>query len=301
MESDHRYSRPTWLMTACLGLLLVCSACHGEEPARNGNPGNRQAESSNQKAPLRFDVTQSRELRSRIGETVVVTGEVTRVGISRTGHRFLDFAGNREFSVYIPSKDVPRFQNELPEQRYHKKQIAVTGKLELFNDIVQISVHSPDEIQLLKAVPARPEKPAGLPEARNNNDPDPVVLKPDGKDSWISPAGLVYRGRDPDGLTRKEHVLRHAHDIPDRDGPHGVFDGGEEVAFAWIDAAWKKIEADKIRPESENGRDAYTVNMGQRIGFLGGQTGSRKGRPELRKVFIVVRQGTREIVTAFPK
>ncbi|MCA9072423.1 MAG: hypothetical protein KDA84_26040, partial [Planctomycetaceae bacterium] len=110
-----------------------------------------------------------------------------------------------------------------------------------------------------------------------------------------------YVGRDPEGRTRKDHVLRHAKDVPDRDGPHGVFDGGDSVAFAWIDEAWKKIKADRIRPQTENGRETYTISMGRRVGFLGGRTGAERKHPPLTKIFLVFRQGTSEVITAFPK
>ena len=103
------------------------------------------------------------------------------------------------------------------------------------------------------------------------------------------------------GLTRKAHVLRHARDIPDRDGPHGVFDGGDEVAFGWIDEAWKKIKTNRIRPQTDDGRDVYTVSMGRRVGFLGGKTGAERNHPPLAKIFIVVRKGTSEVITAFPR
>jgi hypothetical protein len=230
------------------------------------------------------------ELRGRVGQELVTTGEVARVGQSAGGHRFLNFAGNSELTVFISSEDIPRFQPDPPEKLYAGKTIAVRGKLERFRDKLQIRVRGPDAIAIVEPASAPTEKP-----------PAPVELKSIGRDAWISPAGLRYEGRDPDGRTRREHVLRHAGDIPDRDGSHGVFDGGEELAFAWIDAAWERIQSHHLQPEREEGRDVYTVSMGRRVGYLGGQSGARAGHPPLTKIFLVLRSGTSDVVTAFPK
>ena len=118
---------------------------------------------------------------------------------------------------------------------------------------------------------------------------------------WLSPAGLRYQGRDPAGLSRIEHIGRHMADIPTRDGPHGVFDGGRERAFAVIDEAWKLAHARRLRPVAEGERSSYTVDMGRRVGFLGGRTGAARKHPPLSRVFIVFETGTTNIITAFPK
>ncbi len=131
------------------------------------------------------------------------------------------------------------------------------------------------------------------------NAPEPRELA--GPEAWTSPAGLRYEGHDPEGLTRVEHVERHTRDIPDRDGPHGVFDGGTDVAFAVIDEAWELAEKTKVRPKIEGDRSSYLVNMNRRVGYLGGKTGQQRGHPPLDRVFIVFETDTKNIVTAFPK
>lgn len=94
--------------------------------------------------------------------------------------------------------------------------------------------------------------------------------------------------------------MRHAADEPERVGSHGVFEGGRDGALAVIDEAWERIRRLKIRPQRDEGREAYLVSMGRRIGYLGGQTGQDRGNPPLNRVRLVVREGTSEVVTAYP-
>lgn len=98
-----------------------------------------------------------------------------------------------------------------------------------------------------------------------------------------------------------QHVLRHARDIPDREGSHGVFDGGEETVFAVIDEAWQTVQRKRIPPRVEGARSVYLVPMGRRIGYLGGRLGQERGHPPLDRLSLVVESGTRNIVTAFPR
>jgi len=136
---------------------------------------------------------------------------------------------------------------------------------------------------------------------KSSDDPKTVRLKQIGPDVWVSPAGLRYAGRDPQGRTRVEHVLRHARDIPERNGPHGVFDGGPERVFAVIDEGWRVAQRKHIRPEIERDRSTYLIPMGRRIGYLGGRTGAQRGHPPLSKLFLVIETKTKNVVTAFPR
>ena len=117
----------------------------------------------------------------------------------------------------------------------------------------------------------------------------------------MSPAGLRYQGRDPQQLTRVEHIMRHVRDQPNRDGPHGVFDGGKGIAFAVIDEAWALAQKKKLSPKREGDRSSYTIRMNRRVGYLGGTVGKAKGHPPLDRVFIVFETGTKNIITAFPR
>jgi hypothetical protein len=271
-----------------LFLLLVGglpgSGCAQEFP-KAGIPA---AEESAQAA---IPVANKADLNKAIGAEVTIAGKVSRAGKSSSGHVFLNFDANSQLTVFIDAEVVKKFAGGDPDKTYAGKTIEIRGKLEKYRDKLQVRLGSPEEITIQK------EKPNG----GNAETPKPVELKSLGKEEWLSPVGVRYVGRDPEGLSRKDHVLRHAKDQPNRDGPHGVFDGGEELAFAWIDEAWEKAKKEKIRPNTQDGRDAYTISLGRRVGFLGGKTGAERKHPPLTKVFLVVRQGTSEVITAFPR
>ncbi len=264
------------LLHVSLFLLLLALGCEGVTPAEDA-------------PPAAIPVANKKDLSEAVGKEVQVLGKVSLTGKSSSGHVFLNFAANPQFTVFVDKKVVAQFQKQDPTKIYMGKTVRVHGRVEKFKEKLQIRLQSPTNISIVEA---KNEK---------DNPPQPVELKSIGKDAWVSPAGVRYLGRDPDGLNRKDHVLRHAKDIPNREGPHGVFDGGEKLAFAWIDAAWKKIKADRIRPEKESGREVYTVSMGRRVGFLGGETGAKRRHPPLTKIFLVVREGTSELITAFPR
>ncbi len=257
-----------------------------EQPAQD----EQETRSVDDDAP-RLSASAVQDLKTRVGETIVVTGDIERVGKSSGGHCFLNFVGNGELTVFIASDDVANFE-PAPETAYDGKTIAVRGTLERYQGKLQIRVRAPEAITLV-------EKARGPPDA--DQPLEPVTLKAAGRDAWISPACLTYTGRDPQGLTRRDHVLRHAEDLPARDGPHGVFDGGEDLTFAWIDAAWNKIRRDVLPAVVEGDRATYTVSMGRRVGYLGGRTGAERGNPPLTRIFLVLRKGTTEVITAFPK
>lgn len=295
MERRFSACSPWTLVCGLLGsLFLLTTACRAEKPQQPPRNQSTQTSAREQSESLPAIVAgNQQELRERVGQKVVVSGDVSRIGISDSGHRFINFNSNPELSLFISSQDVRKFQPDPPEKLYRDQTIAATGRLERFKEKLQIRIQSPEAIRIL-------EKPATPPD-QEKSLPTPVELRAQGRDRWISPAGLRYEGRDPEGNTRKEHVLRHARDFPDRPGPHGVFDGGEELAFAWIDLAWEQIQTQKLKPDREDGRETYTVNMRRRVGYLGGQTGQREQNPPLHRIFLVLRQGTTEVVTAFPK
>lgn len=239
-----------------------------------------------EKPTPQIPVANKKELSQAAGQEVAIVGKVSRTGKSSSGHVFLNFAANSQFTIFIPKTVASQYQED-PQKTYQGETVLVRGKLTRFRNKLQIQLASPKQLTITK-----PKEPAR---------PRPVELKSVGNNAWVSPAGVRYIGRDPDGRTRKDHVLRHAKDIPEREGPHGVFDEGASLTFAWIDEAWRKIETDRIRPQTKDGRDIYTVSMGRRVGYLGGKTGAKKRHPQLTKIFLVVRQGTSEVITAFPK
>ena len=98
---------------------------------------------------------------------------------------------------------------------------------------------------------------------------------------------------------RLEHLRRHTKDQPSRPGKHGVFDGGMEGALVTIDKAYERAKK-KQRTTKEISRDRtiYTVDMGRRVGYVGGRDGKNSGNPMARRVKLVL-EGT-QVITAFP-
>jgi hypothetical protein len=124
-------------------------------------------------------------------------------------------------------------------------------------------------------------------------------LKQIGRDTYETPAGLIY-GRGSEHGTRIKHVMAHSRDEPNRPGQHGVFDADDQDdVLAIIDEAYEKAQrGEDVSIEKQNNRTVYEVDLGRRIGFVGGQSGNRRNRPAARHVRIVV-EGNR-LITAFP-
>lgn len=247
------------------------------------------------------------------GQRVAVHGKVQKATISKSGHHFLNFYGST-FSAVCFQRELSKFDSGGPAKLWANKEIEVSGKLEIYRGKPQIKLTSADQVRLSKPLltekdPESKVRSYSLDDIRvdsskaekaDSGSQTKFELKQTGKSTWVSPAGLIYHGKDPQGLTRVEHVLRHAADQPNRRGSHGVFDGGNDQALATVDEAWKIAKAKKIRPKQEGDRLAYTIPMGRRIGFLGGTTGARQNHPALKNVFIVIRKNS-EVVTAFPR
>lgn len=226
-------------------------------------------------------------LKQHVGRRVTVTGKVASIHKSTSGHQFLNFPG-KEVSVICRKDDVSKFAPKGPADQYNQAYIAVTGTLQDYKGRLQVQLTSPQDIRRVDA--------PGTPGSDQR-----VSLKQISKETWISPAGLRYSGRDPRGLTRVEHILRHSQDLPQRDGPHGVFDGGQARTFQVIDEAWGIAQKKRLSPRRERERSTYTIPMQRRVGYLGGALGKKRGNPPLTTIFIVFETGTRNIITAFPK
>ena len=119
----------------------------------------------------------------------------------------------------------------------------------------------------------------------------------------ISPAGLTYTS-SRSGEHRTEHVLRHASDQPNRAGNHGVFDADGDDVFRLIDEAYglikknsKQVRKDKPRAGEED-KAAYEIDMKRRIGYRGGKSGNRAGKPALKKIKLVLADD--RVITAYP-
>ncbi|TWT97523.1 hypothetical protein [Neorhodopirellula pilleata] len=124
------------------------------------------------------------------------------------------------------------------------------------------------------------------------------LLREIGPERYLSPAGLLYAPGSAEGH-RLEHLKRHTADQPNRPGKHGVFDGGMEGALTTIEKAFEKAKAKQRTTTEEDGdRTIYTVDMGKRIGYIGGREGNQKRKPMARRIRMVL-EGNR-VITAFP-
>lgn len=126
-------------------------------------------------------------------------------------------------------------------------------------------------------------------------------LRKVGVDTWDSSGGLRYAGLDPDGLNRVQHVIRHSGDDLARAGKHGVFDAGRSGTLGVIDEAWVLAQkgGSGVTAVTKGNRTVYTVDMGRRVGYVGGQAGAAAGNPAANYVQIVIENG-KEVITAFP-
>jgi hypothetical protein len=125
-------------------------------------------------------------------------------------------------------------------------------------------------------------------------------LKYVSQDTWESPQGLQY-GPDAQYGNRIQHVLRHAEDQPLRVGEHGVFDAGRKGVVQVVDEAWISAQqgGTNVVKTTVGTKDTYLVDMGRRVGWVGGQGGSVMGNPGVNNVLLVVRNGN-QVVTAYP-
>lgn len=257
------------------------------EPDKEGSPAPPAAEQQQQ--PDRIPAYETGKINARKGEEIIVTGKVANTFVSNSsGHHFLNF-NSAKLRVICFKEDLGAFPSGGPAAVYKGKSVEVQGVVDLYKGNPQIRIQKSDQVRLTGA------------DAKSTSAVN-FALKQTGKDTWESPAGLRYAGRDPQGKTRLEHVLRHTKDIPSRTGSHGVFTvKGKDDAFKLIDEAWLLGKKKGIRPDSQGDSFAYTIPMGRKIGYLGGRTGASRRNPALSKVLIVIKRGTKNVITAYPK
>ena len=113
-----------------------------------------------------------------------------------------------------------------------------------------------------------------------------------------SPEGLVY-GMGGGGEHRVEHVMKHGVDDLNRPS-HGVFEGDQEAILKLLDEAYEMVKSKSkyVKSESSQGNTAYTISMGRKIGYEGGEKGHRSGNRGLNSVRLVL-DGDR-VITAYP-
>jgi hypothetical protein len=125
------------------------------------------------------------------------------------------------------------------------------------------------------------------------------ILQTSRPGTYISPAGLRYTRGSQHGH-RLKHLIAHAEDQPDRPGQHGVFQSSNLAeVVALVDEAYRLALAGKnTHIEEEGNRTIYTINLGRQIGYIGGESGNRSGKPAARHLKMVL-EG-KNFVTAFP-
>lgn len=125
------------------------------------------------------------------------------------------------------------------------------------------------------------------------------MLRPLGRDVYVSPAGLRYTPGSADGH-RLEHLARHLEDQPNRSGRHGVFSGDMEQVLKRIDLGYTRAKQrgpmTSMRVEEE--RTVFEVTFEEPIGYVGGREGARLRRPATNKLRLVTEQD--RVITAFP-
>ncbi len=81
---------------------------------------------------------------------------------------------------------------------------------------------------------------------------------------------------------------------------HGVFDAGRQGALGVVDDAWVQIQQQGLQGVTQGNRTVFVVDMGSRVGYLGGRAGAAAGNPALTRIQLVVEKGTSNVITAFP-
>ncbi|MCO6044629.1 hypothetical protein NG895_11990 [Aeoliella sp. ICT_H6.2] len=165
--------------------------------------------------------------------------------------------------------------------------------------------HSPDEVvaeqPTVDSAPASQDEPtsASRSDAGPNDLPLEDVLEEIGRDTYQSPSGLVFGRGSVDG-TRLAHLMTHAEDEPNRPGQHGVFDESDQARLVQlVDRAYDQaLHNQNSKRRTEGRREVFTIDLGRRIGYIGGQSGARRNHPPAHHIRLVV-DGNR-FITAFP-
>lgn len=125
------------------------------------------------------------------------------------------------------------------------------------------------------------------------------LLKDLGREEYMSPGGLRYTRGSAEGH-RLKHIERHLKDQPSRPGSHGVFYGDMAQVIRWLDDTFDRAKsgAKGTRKKQEDRRLVLEAQFSKPVGYVGGQTGKRKGNPDAKWIRMVV-EGDR-VITAFP-
>jgi hypothetical protein len=204
----------------------------------------------------------------------------------------LELAGSKE-STKVPGADKPKPQSQATKPSPPKSQTPPISPAE------SDSKAQPP----LPDVDLTSQRPRAPPKDRDEDmAAEPLlhgVLRPLGRDVYVSPAGLRYTPGSADGH-RLEHLARHLEDQPNRSGRHGVFSGDMEQVLKRIDLGYTRAKQrgpmTSMRVEEE--RTVFEVTFEEPIGYVGGREGARLRRPATNKLRLVTEQD--RVITAFP-
>ncbi len=216
----------------------------------------------------------------------------------------------KQISIIVVVLGVAAFQYIQSQRNADKPNVDQNGSTAqvLPNEIDldgQLKKDNPSNQNKSQGQTAKPDlKFQPIQDSQSSNSSSNSYLSEGKKGKMLSPAGLVYNS-SRSGEHRTEHVLRHAHDMPSRPGNHGVFDANGDDVFRLLDEAYKMIQSnsrqvskDKPRPGEEY-KTAYVIDMNRRIGYRGGKSGNRAGKPKLSKIKLVLANGN-QVITAYP-
>ncbi len=175
--------------------------------AKEGKQGESKPKASEQASAERISVAEIGKIRSRVGKEVIVFGKVAGTSTSGSGHQFLNFSNG--FKIICLKDDVGKFDGGGPAELYRGKLVEARGKVTSHQGNPQIAIRAPAQIKVIE-LGAKSGGGSGVAAAEK------FELIEVGQNAWVSPAGLRYLGRDPQGLSRRDHILRHAKDQPGR-------------------------------------------------------------------------------------
>jgi hypothetical protein len=160
--------------------------------ARLTNPTATAAAPAAPGAPIVIQVSDSARLKAAIGTTALVTGTVSAVSVSRSGHRQVRFKQGA-FILYISRKDL----DSRPDWKLEDligKTIFAGGDVAPFYDKVEMLIHhpgqiadAPEKIDLAAArMPSRATKPPGSTDSSGDKSTDFEVKRTNAAISQIS-------------------------------------------------------------------------------------------------------------------
>ncbi len=149
---------------------------------------------------------------------------------------------------------------------------------------------------------------ATLPDGKHENatapespppSPSKDFLVETSTDVFESPAGLMYRSGSADGH-RLAHIMKHSQDESGKP-VHGVFIGERNEILTLLDEVWTLSQErgpPTVKTENQRGRTVITADLKRKVGYVGGQSGKRKGYPPCKKVRLVLEN--KNVITAYP-